>query len=190
MQHCIMQATGEQRRARARAERHLLDVFDLHARAADEHRAQRHRTRAVDRIDADVLADHILAGLAGFGRADHPVRIGHAVDGDQRNVGIGDLVDDRRRRRPRHVDVAGDHRARRGGAVVERLDFDINAVLLEEALLLGDVGDHDRKNRRNARRCHVIFLPCAAAGALASNVASSIPAAAAAMVLRIMESSL
>jgi len=35
----------------------------------------------------------------------------------------------------------------------------------------------------------VTFLPCAEAGALASNVASSIPPASA-MVLRIMESSL
>jgi hypothetical protein len=44
----------------------------------------------------------------------------------------------------------GDHGARRGGAVVERADLHLNAVLLEEALLLGDVDDHHGEDRRDA----------------------------------------
>jgi hypothetical protein len=102
-------------------------------------------------IDRDILTDHVLAGLTFIGGADHPIRVGHAVDRDQRNVGIGDLVDHRRRRRPGHVDIARHDGARGGGAVVERADFDSDAVLLEEALLLRDQDDHHGKDRRNAR---------------------------------------
>ena len=61
---------------------------------------------------ANFLARQILAGLARLGRAEHPVAIRHAVDGDQRHAGVRHLIDHRRRRRPSEIDVAGHHRAR------------------------------------------------------------------------------
>ena len=64
----------------ARAERNLFHVFDLHARAAGgEHGAEGNGTGAIDRVDADVLAGHIFAGLAGLAGADDPIRIGHSI---------------------------------------------------------------------------------------------------------------
>src|SRR6185437_7051653 len=77
---------------------------------------------------------------------------------DERHAGIGNLVDDRGRRRPRHVDVAGDHRAGGGSAVIEWAYLDVDAMFFEEALLFGDVSDRDRKDRWNAGQSDHEFL--------------------------------
>ena len=90
--------------------------------------------------------------LRRVGRAEQEVRVGQAVDRDRVGVGVGDLVDQQRRRRERHLDVAGDHRARGRGAGVERPHLGVDAVFLEEALLLGDVEDHRGEDRRDAGR--------------------------------------
>ena len=97
MQHAEGEPAGEHRGRRVRAERDLLDLVDLHVRAAaGEQRAQRDRARAADRIDADALADHVLAaGLRRIDRGEHPVGVGPAVDRDQVGARVGDLVDHR-----------------------------------------------------------------------------------------------
>ncbi len=150
MQNGEGELAGEQGFAGIGAERDLVDLIEAHAGAADQHRAQRHRTGAADRVDADRLAGDVLAGLAGIGRRQDPVRIVVTEDPDQRHVGIGHLRDHRRGRRNRQIDVAGDDGARRGGAVVERPDFEVDAVFFEEGLLDADIGVHRGENRRNA----------------------------------------
>jgi hypothetical protein len=70
MQHRVVQPAGDQSGAGAGAKRDLLDIVELHVLAAGRnHRAQRDRAGAVDRVDADVLAGEVLAGFAGLARA-------------------------------------------------------------------------------------------------------------------------
>ena len=85
------------------------------------------------------------------GAAEQEVGVGQAVDRDHGRVGVGDLVDEQRRRRQRHFDIARDHRARCGGAGVERPHLDIDAVLLEKPFLVGDVKDRRARTPAGCR---------------------------------------
>ena len=144
---------GEQRARGVGPERHLLHVVERHVAAAAENGLQRDRTRAARRVDADLLALDVLAGgLLQVGGAELEIRLGEAVDARQRHAGIGDLADEQRGRRHRRVDVAGDHGAGGGGAVVELAQLDVDAVFLEEALVLRHEGDDRDENGRHARR--------------------------------------
>jgi hypothetical protein len=77
VEHAEGEPAGEHRGRRVGAERDLLHVVDLHARAGRQHRAQRDRARAAHGVDADPLADDVLA--VGLGR----------VDGGGAPVGVG-----------------------------------------------------------------------------------------------------
>ena len=132
------------------AEAHELHLIDLEP-AGPQELGERRGAGSSHRIDAHRLILEVRALIAlAVGRGEEPVGMLLAVDADEIDPGIGDHPHDRRGRRKREVDVARHHRLRCGRARVEGPDLHVEALVLEEALFLGDVDEEPRKHRRDA----------------------------------------